>query len=140
MSTKRSHILKQTCSWNLMVGIAIYKLCFYCGLLKKQNLETFIIKTDTKSLKKWRPIILRLSENFNIKYHNIMNSEKTNWILIENIAVEVRNTASISKDIMFHVSKFLQKMFFQLMFEIIKWIRQLQVRRQSVPNYWRQKR
>ena len=24
------------------------------------------------------------------------------------------------------------------MFEIIKWIRQLQVRRQTVPNHWRQ--
>ena len=56
--------------------------------------------------------------------------------LIENIEVEVPNTASISKDILFHVSKFLQKMFFQLMFEIIKWIRQLQLRWQTVPNYW----
>ena len=52
-----------------------------------------------------------------------MNSRKTNWKLIENITVEVPNTASISKDILFHVSKFLEKMVFQLMFEIIKWIR-----------------
>ena len=39
---------------------------------------------------------------------------------------------------MFHVSKFLEKMVFWFMFEIIKWIRQLQVRRQNVPNYWHQ--
>ena len=55
------------------------------------------------------------------------------WLkLIENITVEVPNTASISKDIMFHVSEFLEKVVFQLMFEIIKWIRQFQ----TVPNYW----
>ena len=41
-----------------------------------------------------------------------MNSRKTNLKLI---TVEV----SISKDILFHVSKFLEKMVFQLMFEII---------------------
>ena len=56
--------------------------------------------------------------------------------LIENITVEVSNTASISKDIFFHVSEFLDIMAFQLMFEIIKWIRQLQIRRQTFPNYW----
>ena len=67
-----------------------------------------------------------------------MNSRKTNLRLIENITVQVPNTASISKGILFHVSKFLEKMIFQLMFEIIKWIRQLQVRRQTVPNYWYQ--
>ena len=64
-----------------------------------------------------------------------MNSRKTNLRLIENITVQVPNTASISKGILFHVSKFLEKMIFQLMFEIIKWICQLQVRRQTVPNY-----
>ena len=41
-----------------------------------------------------------------------MNSRKT-------------NTMSISKDILFHVSKFLEKMPFQLLLEIIKWICQL---------------
>ena len=46
-----------------------------------------------------------------------MNNRKTNLKLI---TVEVPNTASISKDILFHVSKFLEKMVFQLMFEIIK--------------------
>ena len=54
-----------------------------------------------------------------------MNTRKTNLKLIENITVEVPNTASISKDIMFHVSKFLEKMVFQFMFEIVKRIRQL---------------
>ena len=45
------------------------------------------------------------------------------WLkLIENITVEIPNTASISKDILFHVSEFLEKIVFQLMFEIIKWI------------------
>ena len=56
--------------------------------------------------------------------------------LIENITVKVPNTASISNDIKFHVSKFLEIMVFQVMFEIIKWTRELQVRRQTVPNYW----
>ena len=46
-----------------------------------------------------------------------MNSKKTNLTLIENIRVQVPNTASVSKDILFHVSKFLEKMIFQLMFE-----------------------
>ena len=64
--------------------------------------------------------ILRLFENINIKHYNIMNSRKTNLRLIENITVQVPNTASISKGILFHVSKFLEKMIFQLMFEIIK--------------------
>ena len=49
-----------------------------------------------------------------------MNSRKTNLKLIEILQFEVRNTASISKDILFPVSKFLEKMVFQLMFEIIK--------------------
>ena len=49
-----------------------------------------------------------------------MNSRKTNLRLIENIAVQVPNTASISKGILLHVSKFLEKMIFQLMLEIIK--------------------
>ena len=35
-----------------------------------------------------------------------MNSRKTNWKLIENITVEVPNTQSISKNVLFHVSKF----------------------------------
>ena len=48
-----------------------------------------------------------------------MNSRNTNLKLIENITVEVPNTVSISKDILFHVSKFLEKMVFQFMFEII---------------------
>ena len=43
-----------------------------------------------------------------------MNSRKTNLRLIENITVQVANTASISKDILFHISKFLEKMIFEL--------------------------
>ena len=58
-----------------------------------------------------------LSENIIVKHYNIMNSKKTNLTLIENITVQVPNTASVSKDILFHVSKFLEKMIFQLMFE-----------------------
>ena len=58
-----------------------------------------------------------LSENIIVKHYNIMNSKKTNLTLIENITVQVPNTASVSKDILFHVSKFLEKMMFQLMFE-----------------------
>ena len=65
-----------------------------------------------------------------------MNSRKTNLRLIENITVQVSNTTSINKDILLHVSKFLEKMIFQLMFGIIKRIRQLQVHRQIVRNYW----
>ena len=49
-----------------------------------------------------------------------MNSRKTNLRLIENIIIQLPNTASISKDILLRVSKFLEKMIFQLMFEIIK--------------------
>ena len=49
-----------------------------------------------------------------------MNSRKINLKLIENITAQVPNTASISKDILFHVSKFLEKIVFQLMFEVIK--------------------
>ena len=62
---------------------------------------------------------MRLSENLNIKHCN-MNSTETNLKLIENITVQVPNTTSISKEILFNVSKFLEKMVFQLMFEIIK--------------------
>ena len=63
---------------------------------------------------------MRLFENINIKHYNIMNSRKINLKLIENITAQVPNTASISKDILFHVSKFLEKIVFQLMFEVIK--------------------
>ena len=80
--------------------------------------------------------MLRLLENINVKHYNIMNCRKTNLKLIENISVQVPNTTSISKDIFFHVSKFLEKMIFQLMFEIIEWFCQLQVRRQTALNYW----
>ena len=65
-----------------------------------------------------------------------MNSRKANLTLIENITAQVSNTASMSKDILLHVSKFLEKMIFQLMFGVIKRIRQLQVHRQIVRNYW----
>ena len=73
------------------------KLYFHCGPLKKQNLGTIRIKTDAKSRKKRRPIILRLFENMNIKHCNIMNSRKTKRKLIENITAEVPNTASMSQ-------------------------------------------
>ena len=63
---------------------------------------------------------MRLFENIKIKHYNIMNSRKTNSRVIENITVQVPNMASISKNILFHVSKFLEKMIFQLTFEIIK--------------------
>ena len=117
----------------------IYKLYFHCGLLKKQNVGTIRIKTDAKSHKKWRAIILRLFDNINIKHYNIMNSRKTNWKLIENITVEVPIIwCQRCNDTLFHVSKFLEKMVFQLTFEIIKWICQLQGRQQTVPNYWHQ--
>ena len=53
-----------------------------------------------------------------------MNSRKTNFRLIGNITVHVPNTASISEGILFHVPKFLEKMIFQLMYEITKCIRQ----------------
>ena len=49
-----------------------------------------------------------------------MNSRKTNLRSTGNIAVQIPNTASISKFILFHVSKFLEKIIFQFMFEIIK--------------------
>ena len=55
-----------------------------------------------------------------MKHYNIMNSRKPNLRLTENITVQVLNTASISKGILFHVSKLLEKMIFQLAFEIIK--------------------
>ena len=63
---------------------------------------------------------MRLFENINIKLYNIMNSRMANLKLIENITVQVRNTAPISKDILFHVFRFLKKMVFQLMFETLK--------------------
>ena len=117
---------------------AIYKLFFHFGPLKKQSLGTIKIETDAKSLKKWRPIIMRLFENINIKHFNIMNSRKNIWKLIENITVQVPNMVSLSKDILFHVPKFLEKTVFQLMFEIIKWIQQLHNLWQIVPSYWHQ--
>ena len=97
---------------------AIYKLYFHCGPLKKQNRRTIRIKTDARSLEKWRPIYTEA----------IWKDTMTLWIveipqLIQNIRVEVSNTVPISKDISLHVPKFLEKMVFQLMFEIIKWIR-----------------
>ena len=49
-----------------------------------------------------------------------MNSRMANLKLIENMTVQVRNTAPISKDILFHVFRFLKKMVFQLMFETLK--------------------
>ena len=49
-----------------------------------------------------------------------MNSRKTNLRLIESITVQVPNRASIRKGILFHISKFLEKIIFQLMLEIIK--------------------
>ena len=58
------------------------------------------------------------------KHCNIINSRKTNFRLIGNITVHVPNTASISEGIFFHVPKFLEKMIFQLMYEITKCIRQ----------------
>ena len=59
-------------------------------------------------------IMLRLFENISIKHYN-MNSRKTNLRLIQ-----VLNTASVKKDISFHVPKFLAKMIFQVTFAIIK--------------------
>ena len=62
--------------------------------------------------------ILRLFENINIKHYNIIKSRKTNLRLIENIAIQApTDTMSIRKGIFFHVSRFLEKMIFQLMFE-----------------------
>ena len=49
-----------------------------------------------------------------------MNSRKTNLRIIENITDHMPNTATIGTDILFHLSKCLGKMIFQLMFEIIK--------------------
>ena len=49
-----------------------------------------------------------------------MNSRKTILRLIENITIHVPNMVSVSKGILFHVSKFLEKMIFQLIFEMIK--------------------
>ena len=47
-----------------------------------------------------------------MKLRNILNSRKANLRLIENITIQVPNTASISKGILLHVSKFLAKMIF----------------------------
>ena len=44
---------------------------------------------------------------------------KNSFVAEVTFKVEVPHMASISKDILFHVSKFLEKMIFQLMFEII---------------------
>ena len=49
-----------------------------------------------------------------------MNSRKANLRLIENITIQVPNLVSLSKSILLYVSKFLEKMIFQLMFEIVK--------------------
>ena len=49
-----------------------------------------------------------------------MNSRTTNLKLIRNITIEVANMASVGKNILFYVSKFLEKVVFQLMLEIIK--------------------
>ena len=58
---------------------------------------------------------LKILKHNNINIITLWNSRKTNlkWIetnlkLIENITVEVPKRASISKDILFHVSKFLE--------------------------------
>ena len=69
-----------------------------------------------------------------------MNSRKTNLKLIENITgyildTEVPNMASISKNVLFCVFKILEKMVFQLIFEFIRWIGQLQICRKTVQNY-----
>ena len=48
-----------------------------------------------------------------------MNRRKTNLRLIKNIRIQVPNTASMSKGILLNVSKFFEKMTFQLKFEII---------------------
>ena len=50
-----------------------------------------------------------------------MNSRNvTNLRLIENVTVQVPDSVSISKILLFHVSKFLEKIIIQFMFEIIK--------------------
>ena len=49
-----------------------------------------------------------------------MNSRKANLRLIENTTVQVPNMVSISKGILFHVRKLLEKMIFQLKFDIFK--------------------
>ena len=43
-----------------------------------------------------------------------MNSRKTNLRLTENVTIQVPNTASISKGILLRVSKFLEKMMFEI--------------------------
>ena len=65
--------------------------------------------------------MLRLFENISIKHYNPK--------------VDVPNTASTSKGILFHVSKFLEKVVFQFMFEIVKRIGQFQPNPQTFPNY-----
>ena len=49
-----------------------------------------------------------------------MKSRKTNLKSIENITVQVSNTVPIIIDVLSHVSTFLEKMIFQLIFETIK--------------------
>ena len=58
--------------------------------------------------------MLKLFKNINVKHFSIMNSRETSLKLIENITVEVRNTVSISKDILFHVFEFPKKLIFNL--------------------------
>ena len=53
-----------------------------------------------------KAILLRLFENINIKHYYIRKTSIKK--------VEVPNTASISRVILFHVSKFLEKMVLQL--------------------------
>ena len=88
-----------------------------CLLLVEWTLRE---KCPNKCLKKCRAIILRLFENINIKHHNIMNSRiKTNWELIENITVEVPNTASIRKDIFSMFLSFLKEWSFKLCLKLL---------------------
>ena len=84
-------------------------------ILKEQNLGTIRINSfnSAKSLDEDQPI-LTLFENINIKHYNIMGRKKTNLRLTENITVQVPNTASISKDTLFHLSKFIEKIIFLL--------------------------
>ena len=83
---------------------AIDKHDFHCGPLQKQNLETIRTKTDLKILKHNNINIITL---WNSRKTNLKLIE-TNLKLIENITVEVPNRASLSKGILFHVSKFLE--------------------------------
>ena len=131
--------------------------CWKKLLILKQNLIgylSFSLKNTPRKLKTfsffcgnffcsvfWYCTIVLKMRMHSGKFRQISQSARIffNWMesgfwlkLIENITVEIPNTASISKDILFHVSEFLEKIVFQLMFEIIKWIRQFQ----TVPNCW----